>query len=268
MEFQAKLCFTFLGIICSSLLHLLYSRKLEGYEFPVYSTEFCPRNRSEWDQRSSAINCTEGNGYMCLPNESLTHLLEFCYIYPRLVISKDLCLFLIKRYSRVDSYNCSRFTHGCPTSTYFSSKIFEHPNCIHIENGCFWAEPTCQSSTISYAPKTTNSMPEETVQINSTTTFFQETKRYVEKTTLRREVQNDHNNDNYGWILVAVFLGKLKSVEETLMKKVVIKKNISLYVNINMMGQNPTKKIYWRPAYLAIGNRKTIILFQLRRAPR
>ncbi|XP_052702832.1 uncharacterized protein LOC128179443 isoform X8 [Crassostrea angulata] len=209
MEFQAKLCFTFLGIICSSLLHLLYSRKLEGYEFPVYSTEFCPRNRSEWDQRSSAINCTEGNGYMCLPNESLTHLLEFCYIYPRLVISKDLCLFLIKRYSRVDSYNCSRFTHGCPTSTYFSSKIFEHPNCIHIENGCFWAEPTCQSSTISYAPKTTNSMPEETVQINSTTTFFQETKRYVEKTTLRREVQNDHNNDNYGWILVAVFLGVL-----------------------------------------------------------
>lgn len=52
-------------------------------------------------------------------------------------------------------------------------------------------------------------MPEETVQINSTTTFFQETKRYVEKTTLRREVQNDHNNDNYGWILVAVFLGVL-----------------------------------------------------------
>lgn len=52
-------------------------------------------------------------------------------------------------------------------------------------------------------------MTEETVQINSTTTYFQETKNYVEKTTLRREVQNDHNNDNYGWILVAVFLGVL-----------------------------------------------------------
>lgn len=65
-----------------------FQRKLEGYEFPVYSTEFCPRGRSEWDQRSSAINCTETNGYMCLPNESLTELLEFCYIYPRLVISK------------------------------------------------------------------------------------------------------------------------------------------------------------------------------------
>lgn len=52
-------------------------------------------------------------------------------------------------------------------------------------------------------------MPEETVPINSTTTFFQETKRYVEKTTLRREVQNDHNNNNYGWIFVAVFLGVL-----------------------------------------------------------
>lgn len=52
-------------------------------------------------------------------------------------------------------------------------------------------------------------MPEENVPINSTTTFFQETKRYVEKTTLRREVQNDHNNNNYGWIFVAVFLGVL-----------------------------------------------------------
>lgn len=52
-------------------------------------------------------------------------------------------------------------------------------------------------------------MPEETVQINSTTTYFQETKIYVEKTTLRREEQNDHNNDIYGWTLVAVFLGVL-----------------------------------------------------------
>lgn len=124
MEFQAKLCLMFIGIMCSALLLPLDSRKLEGYTFPVYSSEFCPRNKSDWEQRSSAINCTEKNGYMCLPNENFTELLEFCYIYPRLVISKDLCLFLVKRYSRVDSYNCSRFSHGCPTSTYFSSKIF------------------------------------------------------------------------------------------------------------------------------------------------
>lgn len=47
----------------------------------MYSTEFCPRNRSEWDQRSSVISCTDKNGYMCLPNENRTELLEFCYIY-------------------------------------------------------------------------------------------------------------------------------------------------------------------------------------------
>lgn len=56
--------------------------KLDGYDFPVYSTEFCPRNQTEWKERSSAINCTENNGYMCLPNDNLTVLIEFCYIYP------------------------------------------------------------------------------------------------------------------------------------------------------------------------------------------
>lgn len=47
--------------------------------FPVYSTEFCPRNEREWNKRSSALNCNETYGYMCLPNEKLTELLEFCY---------------------------------------------------------------------------------------------------------------------------------------------------------------------------------------------
>uniref|UniRef100_K1QNF7 Uncharacterized protein n=1 Tax=Magallana gigas TaxID=29159 RepID=K1QNF7_MAGGI len=58
------------------------SKKLDGYEFPVYSTEFCPRNQTEWKERSSAISCNESNGYLCLPNENITALLEFCYIHP------------------------------------------------------------------------------------------------------------------------------------------------------------------------------------------
>lgn len=57
-----------------------FQKKLNGYEFPVYSTKVCPRNQTEWNARSSAINCTENNGYICIPNRELTKLLEFCYI--------------------------------------------------------------------------------------------------------------------------------------------------------------------------------------------
>lgn len=59
-----------------------FQRKMDGYKFPVYSTEFCPRYQTEWEQRSSAINCNKSNGYMCLSNENITELLEFCYLHP------------------------------------------------------------------------------------------------------------------------------------------------------------------------------------------
>lgn len=55
---------------------------MDGNDFPVYSTNVCPRNQKEWNERSSAINCTDDYGYLCLPNGDLTGLLEFCYLYP------------------------------------------------------------------------------------------------------------------------------------------------------------------------------------------
>lgn len=61
---------------------MIFQKKLEGYKFPVYSTEFCPRNESEWNKRSSALSCNKTNGYTCLPNENFTELLEFCYTQP------------------------------------------------------------------------------------------------------------------------------------------------------------------------------------------
>lgn len=61
---------------------LNFQRKLYGYKFPVYSTAFCPRNESEWIERSSALNCNKSNGYTCLPNENFDQLLEYCYIVP------------------------------------------------------------------------------------------------------------------------------------------------------------------------------------------
>lgn len=59
-----------------------FQNKLEGYRYQVYSTELCPRNQTEWNERSSAINCNETNGYMCVPNNNLNQLLEFCHEDP------------------------------------------------------------------------------------------------------------------------------------------------------------------------------------------
>lgn len=36
----------------------------------------------------------------------------------------DLCLYLVKRFSRVNSYNCRKFTDGCPELSYFSSETY------------------------------------------------------------------------------------------------------------------------------------------------
>lgn len=51
-----------------------------GYQFSVFETKLCPKNQSEWHARSSALNCTtEGYQYMCIPDENIAMLLEFCY---------------------------------------------------------------------------------------------------------------------------------------------------------------------------------------------
>lgn len=120
---------------------------MDGYDFPVYTTKVCPRNESEWHERSSAINCNKSNGYMCMPNEDLTELLEFCYIYPFIWIQEDVCMYLYKKFSRLNAYNCVKFRSGCPKYATVSSRIYEYPSCSSIQNGCFVAEPTCKSST-------------------------------------------------------------------------------------------------------------------------
>lgn len=53
---------------------------MDGYKFPVYSTDVCPRNETEWNQRASVFNCTgEDSTYACFPNDDITQLIEFCY---------------------------------------------------------------------------------------------------------------------------------------------------------------------------------------------
>nr|XP_034308633.1 uncharacterized protein LOC105325695 [Crassostrea gigas] len=133
-----------LGILLSNIFVSNECKKLDGYKFPVYSTPFCPRNESEWNKRSSALNCNRTNGYTCLPNEKFTELLEFCYIGPWIWIEEGFCLYLERKGSYVDSYSCRHFVHGCHNTSYQSRRIFEYPACISIGNGCFLAEESCK----------------------------------------------------------------------------------------------------------------------------
>ncbi|XP_062614696.1 uncharacterized protein LOC134276460 [Saccostrea cucullata] len=122
--------------------------KLSGYSFPVYATLSCPRNQSEWRNRSSDLNCTESNGYMCIPNENITQLLEFCYRYPKIPVEKSICLILKKSTFLVDAYSCKQFRNGCPNKLYWSDEVFKYQSCLSIGNRCFLAEPLCTEKRI------------------------------------------------------------------------------------------------------------------------
>ncbi|XP_062566926.1 uncharacterized protein LOC134229235 [Saccostrea cucullata] len=122
--------------------------KLDGFSFPVYTTTSCPRNQSGWRNRSHDINCTESNGYMCIPNENITQLLEFCYRHPRIPIEKYICLILKKTTSLVEAYSCKQFRNGCPDKQYWSNEIFQYPSCLSIGSRCFLDEPLCKNEGI------------------------------------------------------------------------------------------------------------------------
>ncbi|XP_065926883.1 uncharacterized protein [Magallana gigas] len=127
-----------------------HCKLIDGYKFPVYTTQSCPRNQTEWNKRSSAINCTESNGYLCLPSEDLIELLEFCYFDYQIPIAKGLCMFLRKRDSFIDDYSCRNFVEGCPNSTYRIYEAYKYRSCVSIGNGCFLDDPTCVRTTATY----------------------------------------------------------------------------------------------------------------------
>lgn len=45
----------------------------------MYTTTSCPENEIDILKRSKAINCTEENPYMCLPNKDRTDIFEICH---------------------------------------------------------------------------------------------------------------------------------------------------------------------------------------------
>ncbi|XP_078328556.1 uncharacterized protein LOC144617683 [Crassostrea virginica] len=144
MDFLRTSWVMVLGAFLSSCPLLYECRQLDGYRFPVWTTTFCPRNKTEWDVRSSTFNCNSTSSYACLPNEHLTELLEFCYPLQVISIQKGLCLYLPKDDSKVDAYDCKNFRKGCPTENYRGSTIYEHPSCVSLGRGCFLQEPSCK----------------------------------------------------------------------------------------------------------------------------
>lgn len=144
MALYDTLCFLLFGTFLCSLPMLHGCEKQNVCTFPVYPTEFCPRNQTEWDKRSSDMNCNETNSYMCVPNEKFTELLEFCYKHPRMLIVQDTCLYLSRSHYDVNIYDCRNFEYGCPSYHYLSSSIYKYPSCVHVKNGCFVAEPSCR----------------------------------------------------------------------------------------------------------------------------
>lgn len=115
-------------------------KALDGRRLLVYETDSCPENKTDWLKRSSALNCTKLNGYLCIPNENITGLLEFCYYFPKIPVPKGVCLFLRQKHSVVDGYTCNNCFFGCPTNPYHSDTIYEQKSCLFIGKGCFLAE--------------------------------------------------------------------------------------------------------------------------------
>lgn len=63
-----------------------FQKDQDSCRFPVFRTKSCPSNQTEWEKRSSEMNCTDNNSYMCVPNEKFTELLEFCFKDLRMLI--------------------------------------------------------------------------------------------------------------------------------------------------------------------------------------
>nr|XP_034329655.1 uncharacterized protein LOC117690232 [Crassostrea gigas] len=144
MALYVRLCLLLYGICLSSLPLLHECKDQDSCRFPVFRTKSCPSNQTEWEKRSSEMNCTDNNSYMCVPNEKFTELLEFCFKDLRMLIVQGSCLYLSRSHSDVNVYDCRNFEYGCPSSHYLSSENYKYPSCVHVENGCFVAEPSCK----------------------------------------------------------------------------------------------------------------------------
>lgn len=127
-------------MIMNDLPVLLLKTRLEGYRFPVYTTKSCPRNNTQWLERSSTFNCNATNGYMCIPNGGMTMLLEFCYHKPIIIIPKGKKRETIKRVIiikiqilKVRNKNHCSYTNR---QNLFLNRHLMLKKCVYIAGSC------------------------------------------------------------------------------------------------------------------------------------
>lgn len=112
-------------------------------------TSRCPENKTEVQEASKRIGCgvdDYGNiQYMCLPNKEKTSLVEFCFNGAMGIEEKGNCL--ENSNGKINRYNCSSFTSGCPNTTFYKHNLYEYPACLEIntKNRCYVMDPFCPS---------------------------------------------------------------------------------------------------------------------------
>lgn len=75
----------------------IFQKGQEYDTFSVFRTVSCPKTNKEWKDRFTAINCTDTTGYMCIPDEKLTNLLEFCYVRSEIGLPEGIFTFTCNR---------------------------------------------------------------------------------------------------------------------------------------------------------------------------
>uniref|UniRef100_A0A8W8NSR1 Uncharacterized protein n=1 Tax=Magallana gigas TaxID=29159 RepID=A0A8W8NSR1_MAGGI len=126
----------------------------EAYMYGVNKVDICPQNKTEWEEASRRLNCSNDtkpplNRYHCLPVHDLTTLMEFCYNRTRPQVVKGLCMVYVQESNYFNSYNCTTFEDGCPDMFYLSDESYKYPKCMDIDpiGRCYLAESSCKLAT-------------------------------------------------------------------------------------------------------------------------
>ncbi|XP_055999252.1 ankyrin repeat, PH and SEC7 domain containing protein secG-like isoform X2 [Ostrea edulis] len=159
-------------VLFLTLLHETYEEPSElnyGYTFNVSLVRQCPLNKEDWDAASDRLNCTETQGYHCVPDKYMTSLVEFCYTWgKKLPFHEGNCLELAAD-GILNHFPCAKtFPCGCPDTFYYSNEIYKYPKCLQInaQLGCFNSDIQCM---ITKALTQTTNLTKEAEVFNFTT---------------------------------------------------------------------------------------------------
>ena len=70
-----------------------------------------------------------------------------CIFTGKCIFDLDICLFLAKKKSEVDSYDCTHFDHGCPTGFYTGATMYKCKYRNELEELCLHLKKNVHSKT-------------------------------------------------------------------------------------------------------------------------